>query len=120
VNCLYAAYVDKDTPIEPLPNQRFQSSLRQSFTTPGIYGSRQGQFVIQNSFSALGNGLLGLEPRYDRFRCSGFWKQTRHAVVWNFVAYNRTEKDLRPLIASYAGAFGARVVAGTWKPGIRS
>jgi hypothetical protein len=150
VNWLYGAYIDKDTPLQPLTNhQRFQLFLRQSFTTPGIYvktaffsigdqinnsppswgtgfggyvrrvGSRQGQFVIQNSFSALGNGLLGLEPRYNRCRCFGFWRRTRHAVVRNFVTYNRTEKELRPQIALYAGAFGAGVVAGTWKPSDR-
>lgn len=130
-------------------NQRFKLFLRQSFTTPGIYvktalfsigdqindspsdwgtgfdgfarryGSRQGQFVIQNSFTALGNALLGFEPRYNRCRCSGFWPRTGHAVLRNFVTYNRTEKDLRPQIAMYAGAFGSGVVAGTWKPGNR-
>jgi hypothetical protein len=126
--------------------QRFKLFLRQSFTTPGIYvktllfsvgdqindsppswgtgfggyarrvGSRQGQFVIQNSFVALGNGLLGYEPRYDRCRCSGFWHRTGHAFARNFVTYNRTEKELRPQLALYGGAFAAAVVAGTWKP----
>jgi hypothetical protein len=130
-------------------HQRFKLFVRQSFTTPGIYvktaffslgdqinnsppewgtgfegyakrvGSRQGQFVIQNSFTALGNGLLGYEPRYNRCRCAGFWNRTGHAVVRNFVTYDRTEKALRPQIALYAGAFGAGVVSGTWKPSNR-
>jgi len=130
-------------------HDRFRLYLRQTFTTPGIYvktvlfslgdqlnnsppdwgtgfggfarrvGSRQGQFVIQNSFTALGNGLLGYEPRYDRCRCSGFWRRTGHAVARNFVTYNRTEKALRPQFALYAGAFGAGVVSGTWKPSNR-
>ena len=128
------------------PRQRFKLFLRQSFTTPGVYvktalfsigdqindsppswgrgfggyarraGSRHGQFVIQNSLTALGNGLLGFEPRYDRCRCSGFWSRTRHAVVRNFVTYDRTETALRPQIGLYAGAFGAGVISGTWKP----
>lgn len=130
-------------------HQRFRLFLRQSFTTPGVYvktvlfsigdqvdnsppswgtgfggfarrvGSRQGQFVIQNSLTALGNGLLGFEPRYDRCRCTGFWSRTRHAVVRNFVTYDRSEKRLRPQIALYAGAFGAGVIQGTWKPSNR-
>jgi hypothetical protein len=32
------------------------------------------------------------------------------------MTYNRTESQLRPQFASYAGAFGARVIAGTWQP----
>ena len=130
-------------------HQRFKLFVRQSFTTPGIYvktaffslgdqinnsppewgtgfggyarrvGSRQGQFVIQNSLSALGNGLLGYEPRYNRCRCAGFWNRTGHAVARNFVTYDRTEKALRPQIALYGVAFGAGVVSGTWKPSDR-
>jgi len=126
--------------------QRFKLYLRQSFTTPGIYvktllfsigdqinesppawgsglegyarrvGSRQAQFVIQNSFVALGNGILGYEPRYDRCRCSGFWPRTAHALKRNLVTYDRTEKALRPQFALYGGAFASGVVSGTWKP----
>jgi hypothetical protein len=127
-------------------HQRLKLFLRQTFTTPGIYvktalfsigdqinnsppswgtgfggyarrvGSRQGQFVIQNSFVALGNGILGYEPRYNRCRCSGFWRRTVHALARNFITYGRTEKTLRPQLALYGGAFAAAVVAGTWKP----
>ena len=127
-------------------HQRFQLFLRQSFLTPGVYvktaffalsdqaqdhpqewgdgfggyakrtASRYGQFVAQNALSGAGNALLGYEPRYDRCRCTGFWPRTRHAVVRNFVTYNRTEKELRPQLAMYAGAFGAGVIAGTWQP----
>jgi len=53
-------------------------------------GSRQAQFVIQNSFVALGNGILGYEPRYDRCRCSGFWPRTAHVLKRNLVTYDRT------------------------------
>lgn len=149
VNWLYGAYVPKEVPLKSLTNhQRFQLYLRQSFTTPGIYaksalfsigdqisdtppewqggvgffqrfGSRQGQFVVQNSISALGNALLGYEPRYDRCQCSGWWGRTTHALLRNFVTYNESEKTMRPQIALYAGAFGAGVVASTWKPGNR-
>ena len=126
--------------------RRFKLYLRQSFTTPGIYvktllfsvgdhinesppewgtgfegyarraGSRQAQFVIQNSFVALGDGILGYEPRYDRCRCTGFWSRTGHALARNLVTYNGSEQSLRPQFALYGGAFAAGVVAGTWKP----
>jgi hypothetical protein len=126
--------------------QRFQLFLRQSFLTPGVYvktaffslsdqaknnpeewgngfggyakrtASRYGQFVAQNALSGTGNALLGYEPRYDRCRCAGFWPRTRHAVVRNFVTYNRTEKELRPQLGMYAGAFGGGVISATWQP----
>jgi len=129
--------------------QRLTLYSRQSFTTPGIYvktlffsfgdqinnsppdwrrnfggfarrfGSRQGQFVVQNSFTALGDGLLGYEPRYDRCRCDKFWSRTKHALIRNFITYDRTEKSIRPRIPLYMGAFGAGVIEGTWKPANR-
>jgi len=129
--------------------ERFKLYLRQTFTTPGIYvktllfsigdqisnsppdwgdgfegyarrvGSRQAQFVLQNSFVALGNGMLGYEPRYDRCRCSGFWQRTGHALIRNFVTYDEDEQTFRPQLAMYSGAFTAGVIAGTWKPSNR-
>ncbi|MGB8324071.1 MAG: hypothetical protein WCE52_14025 [Candidatus Acidiferrum sp.] len=127
-------------------HQRFQLFLRQSFTTPGVYvktalfsladqasdtppewgdgfggyakrtASRYGQFVTQNALAGVGNTLLGYEPRYNRCRCTGFWPRTRHAVIRNFVTYDRTEQHFRPQLGMYAGAFGAGVIAGTWAP----
>jgi hypothetical protein len=80
------------------------------------WGTRQGQFIIQNSVSSLGNGLVGWEPRYDRCRCSGLWPRTRHAIVRNFVTYDRTEKSLRPQLFLYLGAFAGSVISTTWQP----
>ena len=126
---------------------RWKLYFRQTYTTPGIYiktllfathdqvsgsnpewgddfqgfvkrlGNRQVQFIIQNSMSSLGNGIAGWEPRYDRCRCDGFWRRTRHAVVRNFVTYDRTETSLRPQLMPYLGAFGAASIASTWTPG---
>lgn len=128
-------------------NQRFKLYVRQTFTTPGIYiktalfathdqvternpewggglsgfakrfGDRQVQFIIQNSLASLGNGVFGWEPRYDRCRCEGFWARTRHAVIRNFVTYDRSEESLRPQLMPYLGAFGASALATTWQPG---
>ena len=127
--------------------ERVQLYVRQTYMTPGIYaktmifalydqmadsnpqwgdgfggfakrfGSQHAQFVIQNSVSSLGNGLLGLEPRYDRCHCERFWPRMRYAVWRNFVTYDRTETALRPQIMPYLGAFGASAVATTWQPG---
>ena len=79
-------------------------------------GTRQAEFVIQNSTIALGDGVLGWEPRYDRCRCKGVWPRTRHAFVRNFVTYN-SEKTLRPQIMPYLGAFAGSVTSTTWQPG---
>jgi hypothetical protein len=127
--------------------QRFKLYLAQSFTTPGIYikstvfslsaqitnsppeweggiagygrrfGSRYGQSLIQNTLSSAGNALLGYEPRYDRCRCTGFWPRMGHAFMRNFVTYNRTEKQLRPQVALYAGALGSGAISSLWFPG---
>jgi hypothetical protein len=80
-------------------------------------GTRQAEFILQNSVISLGDGLVGWEPRYDRCRCGGFWPRTRHALVRNFVTYDRTEKNLRPQLFPYLGAFTGSVVATTWQPG---
>ena len=79
--------------------------------------ARDGQFVVQNSIVAGGNALLGYEPRYDFCRCNGFWPRTRHAISRNFVAYNRTEWELRPQVPTYFGAFVAGMLYNYWLPG---
>jgi len=84
------------------------------------YAARYGEFVIQNSILSGGNALLGYEPRYDFCRCDGFWPRTRHAISRNFVAYNRSEHELRPQIPMYGGAFAAGVLYNTWLPGQHS
>ncbi len=80
------------------------------------YAARYGQFVVQNSLVAGGNALLGYEPRYDFCRCDGFWPRTLHAVSRNFVAYNRTERELRLQAPTYAGAFVAGMLYDSWLP----
>ena len=128
-------------------DMRFKLYLRSTYTTWGIYvktvffatrdqihdtypewgdgfggyakrfGSRQAEFVIQNSTIALGDGVLGWEPRYDRCRCSGFWPRTKHALARNFVTYDRTETSLRPQLMPYVGAFAGSVATTAWTPG---
>jgi hypothetical protein len=128
-------------------HERWILYVRQTYTTPGIYvkttffalrdqatginpewgddfegfakrlGSRQAQFIIQNSISSLGNGLAGWEPRYDRCTCVGFWPRTRYAVVRNFITYDRTETSRRPQLMPYVGAFGSAALATQWLPG---
>jgi hypothetical protein len=127
--------------------ERVTLYFRQTYVTPGIYAKttlfavrdqiserfpewgdgfpgfakrladRQAQFIIQNSVSALGNGVVGWEPRYDRCNCEHFWPRTRHAIARNFVTYDRTEKSLRPQIMPYLGAFSASATATLWQPG---
>src|SRR5271166_1553849 len=127
-------------------HQRAHLFVLQTFTTPGIYvkttflalmnqasgtpyewgGGRDGfgrraassyaRSSIQNVFSTLGNAVLQYEPRYDRCRCVGFGPRTKHALMRNFVTYNKTEKELRPQIALYGAAFGAGLLSSLWMP----
>ena len=80
------------------------------------FGSREGQFIAANSLAMLGNAALQYEVRYDQCRCSGFWPRARHAIVRNFVTYDRGETELRPQWALYGGAFGGGVISSAWKP----
>lgn len=126
--------------------QRREIYLRQTLTTPGAYmkrmfaagidqargappewgggwggygtrfASREGQFITANSLAALGNAVLKYEPRYDQCKCSGLWPRSRHAVIRNFLTYNRSEQELRPQWALYGGAFGGGLVSTAWKP----
>lgn len=126
--------------------ERFKLYIRQTYTTPGIYiktgffaaqgqvadspaawgdgfsgfgkrlASNQATNIIQNSFTSLGQGLVGWEPRYDRCRCSGGWHRFRHAFVRNFITYDRSEQSLRPNIMPFAAAFGAGAISATWNP----
>ena len=128
------------------PAQRWKLYTRMTYTTYGIYiktgfftlrdqiansppewgqtaagfgkrlGTRQAQFVIQNSLTALGDAAVGWELRYDRCRCDGLWPRTWHSIARNFVTYDRTEKNLRPQLMPYAAAFGAAVAAAAWQP----
>src|SRR5229473_1056953 len=84
------------------------------------FGSLYGQFVIQSSVQAAGNAALGYEPRYDLCKCTGFWPRTRHAIIRNFVTYNRTERELRPQLPLYAGALTAGMMSSLRLPGRRS
>ena len=84
------------------------------------FASREGQFIAANSLAALGNAKLGYETRYDQCNCSGLWPRTRHAIVRNFVTYDRSEHTLRPQWALYGGAFGGGMISAAWKPGSRN
>jgi hypothetical protein len=126
--------------------QRFKLYVRQTYTTPGIYiktaffavhdqvgntpedwgdgfsgfakrvGSNQATNIIQNSFTSLGQGVVGWEPRYDRCKCDGAWPRFRHAFVRNFITYDRSEQSIRPNIMPFAAAFGAGAIGATWNP----
>jgi len=126
--------------------ERFKLYIRQTYTTPGIYiktgffafhdqvrdtppawgdgfsgfakrvGSNQATNIIQNSFTSLGQGMVGWEPRYDRCRCEGAWPRFRHAFIRNFITYDRSEQSIRPNIMPFAAAFGAGAIGATWNP----
>ncbi len=84
------------------------------------FASREGQFIIANSLTALGNAKLKYEPMYDQCECGGLWPRARHAILRNFLTYNSTEHELRPQWALYAGAFLGGVISATWRPSSHS
>jgi hypothetical protein len=127
--------------------ERWHLYVRQGFTTPGIWvktglftisdqakdsppgwpqnpqgfgyrlGNRYAQFLMQNSFSAIGNAMPGWEPRYDLCRnCTSVGQRIRHAIVRNFMTYGSDEKSLRPQVFLYAASFGGAALAAMWQP----
>ncbi len=132
--------------VTPTRAQRKEIYLRQTLTTPGAYmkrmfaagidqargtpsqwddglggyaerfASREGQFITANTLAALGNAELGYEVRYDQCKCEGVWPRTRHAIIRNFLTYDRSEAEMRPQLALYGGAFGGGVISTAWKP----
>ena len=130
----------------PTAKEREDIYLRQTLTTPGAYmkrmfaagidqargtpsqwddgwggyaerfASREGQFITANTLAALGNAKLGYEVRYDQCKCEGVWPRTKHAIIRNFLTYDRSEEKMRPQWALYGGAFGGGLVATSWKP----
>src|ERR1700693_4960431 len=132
--------------ISPTAKQRQLIYLQQTLTTPGAYmkrmfgaasdqargvpgqwddgwvgyterfASREGQFITANTLAALGNAKLGYEVRYDKCKCDGAWPRTRHAIIRNFLTYDRSEEHLHPQWALYGGAFAGGLVATSWKP----
>ena len=84
------------------------------------FSSRYGEFMIANTFHSAGNAALGYESRYDLCKCKGLWPRTRHAIVRNFVTYNRTERERRFAVPLYAGSFGAGMLEAQWLPGQRN
>ncbi len=80
------------------------------------FASREGQFIAANTLAALGDAKLGYEVRYDKCKCGRLWPRTRHAIVRNFLTYDRSEEQRRPQWALYGGAFGGGMIATAWKP----
>jgi len=80
------------------------------------FGSRYSQFIIQNTLTSAGDAALHYEPRYDLCRCTRFWPRTRHALLRNFVTYDKTEVSTRPQVSLYVAAFSAGALATAWKP----
>jgi hypothetical protein len=143
---IFGVYVGKNRKLVTMTRQqREEIYLRETLTTPEAYGkrmfaalidqargvpswqggiggyaerfaSREGQFITANSLAALGNAKLGYEVRYDQCKCSGGWHRTRHAIIRNFLTYDRSEQELHPQWALYGGAFGGGMVATAWKP----
>lgn len=136
--------------LTPTSKERREIYLRQTLTTPGAYmkrmfaagidqargvpsqwddgwggyaerfASREGQFITANSLAYFGNAKLGYEVRYDKCKCDGVWPRTRHAIIRNFLTYDRSETHWRPQLALYGGAFGGGLVGTTWKPSNQS
>lgn len=79
------------------------------------WASRFGRSAIGNVIEHGGSALSGLEPRFVRCRCTGFWPRLRHASLLEVATYNR-EGKLRFHWPRIAAAAGSELAASAWSP----
>jgi hypothetical protein len=76
-------------------------------------GASYLMIVAQNSVEHAGYAALGWEARYVRCRCDGTLKRLEHALVWDFVTYDKKARIV-PNIPRFVGAYGAAALPTLW------
>ena len=79
------------------------------------FGSRMGRLAVRNAVRLSTDVAFGIDPRYDRCACAGFWSRTGHA--WKRVVVSRSDggNDM-PAISNFAGAYVTPFITYTWYP----
>jgi hypothetical protein len=79
------------------------------------FGTRMGRLAVRNAVQLSTDLAFGLEPRYDRCACSGFWDRTRHA--WKRVVVARRDNGGETFaVSTFAGAYVPPFVTDPWLP----
>ena len=79
------------------------------------FANRFGRFALQETYEAAGAAALGHEVRYIPSKRSGFLPRAGHALVSNFVTYDRRGR-LTPHVARIGSVFGAEFTGKLWMP----
>src|ERR1039458_6391055 len=112
IGWLTGVYVEEGHTMVPLNSkQRREIYLEQTLTTPGAYMKRMfaaGIDQARGAPSQWGGGWGGYGGR--------FGPRARHAIMRNFLTYNKSEQQLRPQWALYGGSFGGGLISTAWKP----
>jgi hypothetical protein len=79
------------------------------------FASRMGRLAVRQGVQLATDVAFGLEPRYDRCDCVGFWGRTGHA--WRRVVISRRDngEDIFA-ITNFAGAYIPPLITDQWYP----
>jgi hypothetical protein len=79
------------------------------------FASRMGRLAVRQAVQLSTDVAFGLEPRYDRCDCSGFWPRTGHA--WRRIVVARRDNGGEMVaVSTFAGAYIPPLITDHWYP----
>ncbi|HYO79788.1 MAG TPA: hypothetical protein VES20_00175 [Bryobacteraceae bacterium] len=79
------------------------------------FASRMGRLAVRQGVQLTTDIAFGLDPRFDRCDCAGFWARTAHA--WKRVVISRRDYGGETFAYSnFAGAFVPPMITDQWSP----
>lgn len=79
------------------------------------FANRFGRFALKQTYEAAGAAALGHEVRYLRSKRTGFLPRVAHALVADFVTYDRNGRR-RPHVARVGSVVAAEFTGNLWMP----
>jgi hypothetical protein len=79
------------------------------------FASRMGRLAVRQSVQLTTDIAFGIDPRFDRCDCKGFWSRTGHA--WKRVVVSRRDYGGEIVaVSNFAGAFIPPMITDQWQP----
>lgn len=79
------------------------------------FGTRMGRLAVRQGVQLSTDIAFGLDPRYDRCECDGFWGRTGHA--WRRIVVARKDHGGETFaVSTFAGAFVPPLLTDRWYP----
>ena len=79
------------------------------------FASRMGRLAVRQSIQLSTDIAFGIDPRFDRCNCTGFWPRTLHS--WKRVVVSRRDYGGEIIaVSNIAGAFIPPMITDQWQP----